>query len=127
MFKGYLADAIKDKIKYVRYSGKALKRERKESDDTEPSTSAPKKKFKQFPHLNSEPPVPPGEDDASYSRNQKLLLSQERKSNPNKQTISILMDRTFAFRRRDILRTSVPVGDILQQYPSLKRLDQVNM
>lgn len=56
-----------------------------------------KSEFKQFPQLSQEPPLPPEEDEASYARNNKLLLSEEKKTNPNKSTIGILMERTYAF------------------------------
>ncbi len=70
----------------------------------------------------SEPPIPPQEDEPSNARNNKEMINQERKKNPNKQTISMLMERTYAFRRREILKTSVPISKLLKAYHSLNRL-----
>ena len=54
-----------------------------------------------------------------------MLLMEEKKINPSTRTISVLMARTFAFRRREILKNPKPLKDILNLFPSLKRLDQV--
>lgn len=124
-----MKEALQDKLKYLRNAGKPrLKRDRGEtSDSTEPVAKKIKPEFKQYPQLSAEPPIPPQEDDSSNARNNKLLLSQEMKKTPNQQTISVLMGRTYAFCRCEILRTSIPISGILKLYPSLKRLDQVRI
>lgn len=66
-----------------------------------------------------------GEDEASNNRNKKMLIMEEKKLNPCKRTIEVLMTRTFAFRRRDILSTPKALDEVLKEFPSLKRLDQV--
>ena len=72
-----------------------------------------------------EPRIPPGEDEHSFKRNQKMLLSEEKKLNPNIQTIAVLMERTFAFRRREIMNSLLPIKEVLQRYPSLRKFEQV--
>ena len=127
-FQGYLKEALQDKLKYLRNAGKPKKRQSTGNEASpEPVAKKVKPEFKQFPQLSLEPPLPPEEDEASYSRNNKLLLSEEKRVNPNKNTISVLMERTYAFRRREILKTTVPVHEILTLFPSLKRLDQVKL
>ena len=54
-----------------------------------------------------------------------MLLMEEIKVVPNIRTISLLMTRTFAFRRRDILQALKPLKDVLKIFRSLIRLDQV--
>ena len=116
--------ALQDKLKYLRNQGRPKKRV---SDQNE-SNSKPKRQkqeFKQYPQLMEEPPIPPDEDESSFQRNNKLLMSQEKKTNPNPQIINVLMRRTFPFRRRSILRSTLPVNEILKAHPSLRRIDQV--
>ncbi len=120
-FYGYLKEALKDKMKYLRNFGKP-KRPRSDTND-EPVGKKFKKEIKQFP----EPSFPVGEDEASSKRHQRMLLMEEKKLNRNKQTVSLLMSRTFTFRRNDITKNPKPVQDILRLYPSLKRFDQVRI
>ena len=111
----------------LRNSGKQKQRSGSTSGDSEePIAKKRKTQFKQYPHLFSEPPTPLGEDESSFSRNNKVLLSNERRSKPNEQTTNTLMDRTFAFRRREILKTRAPISAIIKLYPSLKRIQQVS-
>lgn len=113
-------------MKYWRNYGKS----KKVSSDVSEMEPAPKKiktEFKQYPQISHVLSVPPGEDDTSHSRNQKLLLSEQKKINPNKHTISVLMDRTFSFRRRDITNNPAPIKEVLKLWPSLGKLNQVSM
>ena len=41
-----------------------------------------------------------------------MLLMEEKKINPSTRTISVLMARTFAFRRREILKNPKPLKDM---------------
>ena len=122
--QGYLVEALRDKMKYLRSFGKPKKVLDSEELDIEPPTKK-RKEFKQFPQTYAEPSIPAGEDEDSYRRNQKMLLSEERKINPNKKTISVLMDRTYAFRRHSMLGSPKPLKEVLKIYPSLRRLEQV--
>ena len=54
LLQGYLKEALKDRMKYLRNTGKPIKRERTASD-SEPKLKKPKMDFKQFPQLSSEP------------------------------------------------------------------------
>ena len=118
-------DALKQKMTYLRNFGKS-KRPRAVADEHAQSASKRiKKEFKQFPQLKHEHPIPCSEDEPSHSRHQKMLQYEEKKTNPSKQTISVLMLRTFPFRRNEIMKTPRPVRDILKLYPSLRMLDEV--
>lgn len=120
-----MTEALRDKLKYLRNFGK--KKVKKESDGDSPLPKKPKIDYKQFPVINHEPSIPAGEDSVSNGRNQKMLIMEEKKVNPNKKIISTLMERTYAFRRKDIMKTSRPLNEVLKLYPSLKRLDQVRI
>ena len=111
-------------MKYLRSSGKPKKCIR-DCAEEEPAPKKERKEFFQYPTVAQVPPIPVGEDEHSNKRNQKMLLSEEKKINPNKQTISILMERTFAFRRKDLTDCAYPIAEILKIYPSLRRIDQV--
>lgn len=118
-------------MKYLRNAGKPKRlrcdtEEDSSHDSNEPPRKKVKKEYKQFPQFTTEPPIPPGEDECSNSGNQKMLLMEEKKVTPNLRTISVLMARTFAFRRRSILQEPKPLKDILKTFPSLKRIDQVH-
>lgn len=112
-------------MKYLRNSGKEKKKKREDSD-TLPAAKKIKKEYTQYPKPSELLAIPAGEDETSCNRNRKLLLSEERKLNPCKRTVSVLMDRTFAFRRWDIEKKPCPISDTLKLYPCLKRLDQVS-
>lgn len=111
-------------MKYLRNYGK-LKGVKREEDGDEPKPKKPRTEYKQFPQLFHEVTIPPGEDEASNTRNQKALLLEEKKCRPNKNTVSILMDRTFAFRRQDIMKLVKPVKELLAIFPSVKHFEQV--
>lgn len=115
-------------MKYLRSAGKPKPRVKNydiPEESSKPVAKKPRKEFKQFPQVFMDLTIPPGEDEASNSRNQKMLSLEEKKVHPNKSTISVLMDRTFAFRRQDIMKSVRPVKEILTTFPSLKRLEQV--
>lgn len=110
---------------YLRNFGKP-KRPRPEADE-QSACKRVKKEFKQFPQVKHDHTIPCSEDESANSRHQKMLLYEEKKTNPSKQTISVLMLRTFPFRRNEIMTTPRPAKDILKSYPSLKKLDQVQI
>lgn len=83
-------------MKYLRNSGKLKKNNPKpDISNAEPTPKRTNKEFKRYPHISTVPSIPAGEDGTSYQRNQKLLLSEEKKLNPNKNTVDVLMERTF--------------------------------
>lgn len=114
-------------MKYLRNAGKS-KRTNVEADSVDIPPTKKAKVFKQFPAISNEPcPIADGEDDSSFIRNNKVLIQEGKKLNPNTHTIMVLMERTFTYQRQEIMKTSKPIKDILKQYPSLKRLDQVHV
>ena len=70
-------------------------------------------------------PIPPGEDEASFESNNKLLLSEFKKTKPNISVVQNCMKRTFAFRRNDILSGKKEIDSILIDYPFLTHFDYV--
>ena len=113
-------------MKYLRNCGKSKMIEHSDSSGSlEPAVKKRKFETKQYPVLQVPPPIPPGEDSSSNSRNQKYLVMEEKKISANQSKIKVLMRRTFAFRRADILNNSRPIKDLLTVYPSLKRVEQV--
>ena len=122
-----MIEALQIKMKYLRSQGKGKsKLTSASSSGSEDPPLAKKRKFeaKQFPVLRL-PPIPPGEDSSSNIRNQKLLNLEDKKMNVNKSKIKVLMDRTYAFRRADIMKNCRPIKEVLKVYPSLRRVEQV--
>ena len=79
-----------------------------------------------MPSASSDVPIlPVGEDDASQQRHLKLLQTEMKKVNPNKQITRELMKRTFPTRRKEILQDGGSVEAILKMYPALKYPDEV--
>lgn len=99
-------EALRDKMKYLRNYGNPST---SKNTDVGQTSKKERKPFVQFPHVLSEPSIPEGEDNHSNNRNQKMLLAEEKKVRPNKQAVSVLMERTFAFRRRDISIESISI------------------
>lgn len=102
---------MKRLIKYLRNSGKQKQANpigKSSSTDLEPAAKKARKEFKQYPR-SKVLSVPAGEDEVSNARNRKLLLSEEKKLNPNKHTVNVLMDRTFVFRRLEITKNPSPI------------------
>lgn len=85
------------------------------------------KEFKQFPTLTEPITTIPSEDEQSSLRHNIFIISEENKKNPNINAIALLMRKTFAYRRQQILESFIPVCDILKTYPSLRRIDQVRI
>lgn len=72
------------------------------------------------------PPVAPvGEDETSFKRHNKILVLESKKSNPNMAIVTQLMQRTFSFRRIDILNSPRDIKSIFSSYPFLQNIDQV--
>ena len=73
------------------------------------------------------PLIPHGEDETSSKRHNKVLLMESKKGHPNMAVVVPLMERTFSFRRADILANSSDVTSILMKYPFLQHVDQVRI
>ena len=124
LLQGYLVEALKDKMKYLRNSKPRIKSENS-NEMSEPPAKKIKKEFTQIPHIPAAPHIPKGEDEASYLRHLKVLQQEEKKMSPNKQVIADLMTRTFPFRRKEILEEPSSMDQLLKKFPSLKRTEQV--
>ena len=85
------------------------------------STTGPKAK-----KLKLEQPIPAGEDSTSFSRHNRLLLSESMKNHPNKAVVSEAMKLSFAMRRNDIVTSRPPIPELLEKYPFLGDMDEVN-
>jgi hypothetical protein len=66
--------------------------------------------------------IPPGEDSASFSRNNSKLIAESRKAKPNLAAIQSLIIVTFPFRRNDILKGK-DLSCIKEDYPYLTKCD----
>lgn len=90
------------------------------------STGELMKHKRKNPNLILKPPqIPSGEDDTSFKRHNKVLMLEYKKTKPNMSVVNALMERTYAFRRTDILENSCDVTTILSKYPFLQNIDQV--
>ena len=72
-----------------------------------------------------QPVVPPGEDTVSFGRHCKVLQAVYKKASRNGQVVVDLMDRTFAFRRQDILSLTYDLSELFDKYPFLQDCEQV--
>ena len=76
--------------------------------------------------IMASPAIPEGEDQTSFKRHCKILIAEFKKSHPNYGVVSPLMQRSFAFRRADILSNPVDVQTLFSKYPILQHGDQVS-
>ena len=74
-----------------------------------------------------EQPIPAGEDSTSFSRHNKLLLSESTKAHPNKAVVSEAMKLSFAMRRNDVVANVQGIPYLLAKYPFLGDKDEVKM
>ena len=107
-----------------------MPKERQLSSNTTSSTTKNSSQLKEkTPRIDSimkPPTVPPGEDEASFKRHNKILILESKKSRPNIAVVTPLMERTFAFRRADILANPLDVTTMFTKYPFLQNVDQVS-
>ena len=66
------------------------------------------------------PNVPPGEDDVSFQRHNRVLKSEYAKTRPNKKIVTELMTLTFPMRRTEILNNPCDINQLLEKYPFLQ-------
>ena len=122
--EGYLVEAMKDKMKNIR---NAKPRQKKAHENEESSILAKKQKVNlPFPRYPVVPIIPPSEDEASCARHIKFLQLEYQKVSPDKHIINSLMDRTYPFRRQEILQCPKPIQQILKVYPPITKIDQVS-
>ena len=106
-------------MKYLRGTSGRPRKQPSESAST--STSKPKPKEPHiFPASPAVPMIPEGEDRQSHDRHLRILKAECGKLHQNSSSIQQLMERTFAFRRSDVLTNSVFTAELLKRYPPLK-------
>lgn len=66
------------------------------------------------------PAIPDGETEETIETQRKELVEMHKNGTRDLLRIRMLMDNTFAKRRRDVLINSTRVWQLLQQYPCLK-------
>lgn len=97
-------------------------------DTEEPKKSRATEKGKKpgIDSLTKPPLIPPGEDEAAYKHHNKSLMIEAKKSRPNGPVVSRLMERSFPFRRSEILNNATDISTLLSKYPFLRDLEQVS-
>ena len=73
-----------------------------------------------------EQPIPAGEDSTSFSRHNRLLLSESMKNHPNRAVVLEAMKLSFVMRRNDIVTSRPPIPELLEKYPFLGDMNEVN-
>ena len=73
------------------------------------------------------PEVPVGKDEVSFSRHNRTILLELKKSKLNVNVLCDLITISFAMRRRDILNNSYDLDAIFERYPFLQNLEQVRL
>ena len=79
-----------------------------------------------MPVIPDAPLLPTGEDEASQQRHLRMLKSEMKKVNPNKQIYRELMKKTFPTRRKAVVEGLGTVKEILDTYPALRFPDEVS-
>lgn len=113
--KGYLVEAMRDKMKNIRN----VKPRNKRSPNAE-SPPTKQQKTQYLPRRPVQPKIPPSEDIASCQKHVKVLQLESQKPSPDKQTIRNLMDLTYPLRRQEIYE-GMEIATILKVYPPLKK------
>lgn len=67
-----------------------------------------------------------GEDEKSFARYNKALLTESLKSKPNLQLVEELMNLSYKMRLVDILDNPFDLSSFFEKYPFLKNEKQVN-
>ncbi|XP_049341258.1 uncharacterized protein LOC111194762 isoform X2 [Astyanax mexicanus] len=75
--------------------------------------------------VNYCPSFPSGETAESLERVRVTLLSEGKKKN-NDQTLKVLMDKTFALRRHEVIHESPLIADFKTRWPALFRTTEVS-
>ena len=94
-----------------------------------PSPSVPRRKKavcrSLCTHSCEVPCVLPGEDEESYVRHTRKLVELSTKKSTAADTVNVLMEWSYALRRKRIVETMPSVMEILESYPFLGRTTQV--
>ena len=127
LLQGYIVEDLKNKMKYLRNSkpNRALSTKRDVQEKEEPDPKKKRVDPKQFPHAPEVPEMLVGEDMESCERHIKFMQKEEKKKTANRAIISNLMERTFPYRRKEIVEKPTALANIIKRYPSLRRHKQV--
>ena len=107
-------------MKYLRGTSGRPRKHGLESTSAGSSPSSSRKEPQLFPATPSMPMIPEGEDRQSHDRHLRILKVECGKVHQNSYNIQQLMERTFAFRRSDVVSNSVLTADLLKRYPPLR-------
>ena len=113
---------MRDKMKNIRNVKPRHKRPSIDSTPTPPSKWSKQNHFKKYSLL---PVIPPGEDEAACLRHIKKLQLEYQKITPDRHVVAALMNRTYPFRRKQILEEQNALPQILKDYPPLKKSEEV--
>ena len=69
--------------------------------------------------------IPPGEDQTSFDRHNRLLEIEFTRARRNESTVKELMKFSYAMRRNDILENGHTIN-VLEKYPFLQTLEHVS-
>ena len=119
--KGYLEEAMRDKMKNIRNVKPRIKRP---PNAESPPQATKQQKIQYLPRRPIQLKIPPSEDIASCQKHVKMLQLESQKPSPDKRTIKNLMDLTYPLRRQEICK-GMEISAILKVYPPLKKIDQV--
>ena len=117
--KEYIISVLEDKLMYLRNctSRQAYKGPASRKRSSFVFTPRP-------PELR--PPADYNDSLATYEMNLRMLQVEERKPNPNRETVMSLMEKTFFIRRQNILKAPTSVSSLLETFPSLRNYIQVS-
>ena len=121
----YLVTALDTKLKYYRnYSGSEMKKSTEKKEKAEkkiPVYAFPKPPEMYDLNENTD------DDAAAHERRIKLIQRENKRLTPDTHIVSELMEKTFIYRRRQILEAPVLVADLLITYPFLCQFEQVRI
>ena len=105
-----------------------MRRIRKPVPQNKPTSTPERPQHKQPPKrkcLTVLPDLPPGEDEVSFERHNRVLQVEWKKSSRNALVVEELMTRTFALRRKRIIENPSDVQTLLSTFPFLQQLEPV--
>ena len=118
--KEYIISLLEDKLSYLRCS--------KTRQIYKAPASRKRGSFVFTPRPPElQPPADYDDSSATYEMNLRMLQVEEKKPNPNRETVMNLMEKTFFIRRQTILKAPTSVSRLLETFPSLRNHIQVSM
>lgn len=115
----FWAKKIEDRILNLRRRDARNERKRMQDDGVVLPKGKPERKKKERKG-DALPDIPVGETPETIELQRKKLLAIHNKGVYDLKQVAVLMDNTFAQRRRDVLVNDTRVWKLLQDYPVLK-------